>query len=161
MRIHKPGLTWLGATGMPVGTEPLYDPATGPWADEPDHIVFRCGDFPCHISRSLVLGHLNGYVGVPAGHPYYGMGADDPRVDALVVHGGITWAAGRLPWAEENMAENRWYWFGFDAAHWGDWVPSWPEQRGCVYRDVESMQAECETLAAQLARAVTDRCERS
>jgi len=60
----------------------------------------------------------NGYVGLPLGHPLYGLELDN--VDDLAnVHGGITWADCSLPGREPD---GNW-WLGFDTAHHGDTIP--------------------------------------
>lgn len=60
----------------------------------------------------------NGYVGLPLGHPLYGMTLDDVE-DLADVHGGISWADYSLPGREPD---GNW-WIGFDTAHHGDMVP--------------------------------------
>lgn len=49
-----------------------------------------------------ILG-VNGYVQLPTGHPWQGLGYDEMPVE---VHGGLTFQSGR--------------WIGFDTAHAGD-----------------------------------------
>lgn len=50
---------------------------------------------------------MNGYIEVDENHPWYG--ADDESMIEADVHGGVTYADGRI--------------FGFDTAHLGDYVP--------------------------------------
>lgn len=69
--------------------------------------------FTLHILRHSHLGHLNGYIGVPRGHPWYG-NFDTDNID---VHGGITYSALNLPQQDEGSQEGYWY-LGFDTAHW-------------------------------------------
>lgn len=84
---------------------------------------FTCCGYPCVIVR-VYLGHLCGYVGLPEGHPYYGMkygqiGAQegDPRV-----HGGVTYTE----WINPSTGdEDGFWWVGFDCAHAGDYSPGW------------------------------------
>jgi hypothetical protein len=52
-----------------------------------------------------------GYVGVPPGHPWHGLG--EPNVQ---IHGGITWSDSHLP---GEPPDGNW-WIGFDTAHGGD-----------------------------------------
>ena len=65
----------------------------GQWDGEPDRIEWRVGDFYCLVNRTSI-GHLCGYVGVPEGHRWYGLGYDDiHRIEPeLEVHGGLTFA---------------------------------------------------------------------
>ena len=96
------------------------------------------------------MGHRCGYVTVPEGHPHYGKGYDDVRVD---VHGGLTYA-------DEGT-------FGFDCAHIDDAKDesimsdeykvvfnrdlldriTW---EGSTIKTLEFCVAECESLAKQL-----------
>jgi hypothetical protein len=49
--------------------------AEGPWMREPDLIEWRSDGYPqlaCKIQRARI-GALCGYVGVPLGHPWYGL----------------------------------------------------------------------------------------
>jgi hypothetical protein len=59
------------------------------------------------------FGAVNGYVKIPAGHPYADHG-DDEYAEILTLahdyaHGGLTYARGE--------------WIGFDTVHAGDWWP--------------------------------------
>lgn len=45
----------------------------GEWDSEPDRVDFEHAGFPCMILRVAHSGHLCGYVGVPAGHPLFGV----------------------------------------------------------------------------------------
>ena len=123
-----------------------------PWETEPD-----CGtwydpetDLRCLIERSSA-GHLCGYVEVDDRHPLYFADCDDPRVQALDVHGGVTYA---------GTAGDKWL-IGFDCAHLGDLTP-WMHEHGktapcCelfpapVYRDWGYVTEQCRLLARQLA----------
>lgn len=56
--------------------EPQFDKSTwgpGPWQDEPDRLDFEHAGFACIVLRVRESGHLCGYVGVPNGHPLYGV----------------------------------------------------------------------------------------
>jgi hypothetical protein len=93
---------------------------------------------PCLIKRHDQLGHLCGYVGVPAGHPWHGLHYDavgnGPKPDDydeewwIDVHGGLTYANGctghdpatsicHVP--NDGEPDDVW-WLGFDCAHAGD-----------------------------------------
>lgn len=55
----------------------------GPWLDEPDKVEWRhASGLPLLIVRASHTGALCGYVGVPEGHPLYGVTNNEP-CDAL------------------------------------------------------------------------------
>lgn len=99
----------------------------------------------CLAYRHPRLQHWCGYVALPAGHPHHGKNYDDIDVD---VHGGLTWADNHAP---NQQPDGRW-WIGFDCAHAGDLVPGMGASfDGDVYRDINYVASECESLARQLA----------
>lgn len=118
-------------------------PIVGPWSTEPDNAHWISHGLHCRIVRGPV-GALNGYVGVPKGHPLFGAAYDDVNVD---VHGGLTFA-GYLPMDRKN-----WY-LGFDCAHFMDFVPTMgslgPLGDPSQYRTFDYVERECESLANQL-----------
>ncbi len=65
----------------------------------------------------------NGYVRIPEGHPYYEKTYDDIPVD---VHGGLTFSDHIF---ENGKHFSDGYWVGFDTAHYGDDLQSWPMVR--------------------------------
>ena len=88
---------------------------------------YQDGEFDCYIIRVPNMGHLCGYIGVPAGHPWDGKGYDDIDAD---VHGGLTFAK---PASETLFPGTQAAWYvGFDCAHAGDLVPGTAR-----YRDPE------------------------
>lgn len=132
----------------------------GPWKNEPDKIQWEdpATKLPCLIKRND-SGALCGYVGVPPNHPYW---HDSYDMDlGLGAHGGLTFADfcsgdeehGICHVPAEGEPKNVW-WFGFDCAHSGDYMPS--DKYGLnygdsTYRDLAYVQQECTQLAAQLA----------
>lgn len=108
------------------------------------------------------LGSLCGYVEVPESHPWFGHDQGDDDVTELDVHGGITYAGPGPPLVGDEWADGPppdW-WFGFDCAHLGDYVPRLRQYRqhfdlrspfGEVLRAPEWVGAECTRLAHQLA----------
>lgn len=111
----------------------------------PDHTVKTweaCG-LKCAICRGGVA--LCGYVRVPVGHPAYGKYYDDPELNGIRVHGGITFC--------QKSPDG--FWFGFDCGHFGDW---WgvtengysSEHTGRIWT-VEDVAKETEKFARQLA----------
>lgn len=120
-----------------------------PWETEPNELKWtdKATGLLCWIVRIRPesMGHLCGYVAVPAGHPIRGNWCDD-----FDVHGGVTWSA-------PLEGSTKW-WVGFDCAHVGDFCPAWaddPHMQGLfkdsLYRDIEYVKAECTKLARQIA----------
>lgn len=99
-----------------------------------------------YLVHGIKHGWGNGYVLIPPGHPYHGVGYDDIPVE---VHGGLTfsdiitqdlvdseWADGKLDNADVG------YWaVGFDTAHYGDNLRKWTK---------EAVLAETQRLRDQL-----------
>jgi hypothetical protein len=115
--------------------EHVRPPGVGPWNNEPDKArwVDEATGFDCIVLRHPRHGNLNGYVGVPVGHPLYGQDYDAAyeRVD-IQVHGGLTFAgAASEPDVDEEFRrtphpdrpQDVW-WFGFDCAHAWDLSPT-------------------------------------
>lgn len=73
------------------------------------------------------------------------------RLDVLFdVHGSLTYADKHCP--EGGEAPEGFWWFGFDCSHCDDLCPAYDStMRSGVYRDIEYVRAECESLAKQLA----------
>lgn len=155
----------------------LKDAPQGVWSDEPDKVqwVDEATDLDCLILRNRG-GALCGYVGVPEGHPWFGVDYDSCRVKPETdedfaywpeVHGGLTYA----DFCHEHAGDDaichvpydgrpaRLWWLGFDTAHSGDISPAYDLKYGGerygTYKDVEYVKAECRSLARQAAtRAV-------
>lgn len=98
------------------------------------------------IVKHDTLGHLCGYIGIPEGHPLHGKHYDDEAVPHEV-HGGWTYSEDHAPFVE---ADGRWY-FGFDCAHLGDYVPgasfSDPDNSEDTYRDESFVERELRQAA--------------
>jgi hypothetical protein len=111
----------------------------GPWQNEPDkkQWVDEETGLPCLIVRN---GHgaLCGYVGVPNGHPWYGVSYDDVRVEGdewPEVHGGLTFSdkcqeGGKICHKVEPGEPDDVWWLGFDCAHSGDMWPAGRSRSG-------------------------------
>src|SRR5688572_11836767 len=107
----------------------------GPWKKEPHRKEFKAHGFDCMIIRAP-LGNLCGYVGLPPGHPCYGLSYDEVhhRFPDLDVHGSITYSEKCQGWICHKPgpgSPDHLYWLGFDCAHWNDFAPyeSSPIQR--------------------------------
>jgi hypothetical protein len=139
----------------------------GPWQDEPDkrQWVDEATGLPCLIVRND-MGGLCGYVGVADGHPLFGKQYGDVDIE---VHGGLTFSDFCDEQAEECSAichvvepgeNDRVWWLGFDCSHTWDLSPAaaardrargWRPIGRETYRDIAYVQAECASLARQLA----------
>ena len=139
----------------------------------------------CYVSESQGFkSHRCGYVAVPTGHPLHGCGYHEQHALLTLVtavgaggesdikrtpdvafrcHGGLSYAGG----GEFPVPSDSW-WFGFDCHHTGDGnIEEPPEKypeggvlRMSNYREVvrtqEYVEAECESLAAQIVDVFTD-----
>lgn len=139
----------------------------GPWDEEPDKISWTDEEtgLPCLLVRNQMSAWC-GYVAVEPGHPLHGK--DYEVASDLHVHGGLTFSSFCQEDGDENHSichipepgkPDRVYWFGFDAAHAHDLVPSytrfWQQlgynsDRHFSYRTAAYMRTECERLARQL-----------
>jgi len=105
-----------------------------PWEDEPDLAEWEDMEtgYSCRMERNPITGTLCGYVGVPMGDKFFGCsseGVNDTDEGATIqaelehiadnVHGGITYS---------GMQNGLWF-FGFDTAHHGDFMPALVEKR--------------------------------
>jgi hypothetical protein len=125
---------------------------------EPEEYVSTYKGFDYMILRIPALGILNGYVGLPKGHPDYGKSYDDIEVS---VHGGLTYNSYKNPKTKE---EDDLWWIGFDTGHYGDLCPGLHKtymQLGMAlgellsnpmeeYRNFEYVKNEVEQLIDQL-----------
>ena len=120
-----------------------------PWENEPDSLDWTHAGLRCAIRRGPLTGALNGYVGVPAGHPQYGQTPDD---DVIEVHGGITYAHEHLPGPGMPPQDGGFWWIGFDCSHADDLIPEiGPFSDEDVYRDIAYVREQAERLAEHLA----------
>jgi len=141
---------------------------------EPDLVSFLSYGLECRIIRHPTLLSLCGYVRVPATNHFFGKHYNDPSLESVCVHGGLTFAGNSLPEEPTKPGEyeahggfdmaNRGWWFGFDCGHYLDIVPglevythfrrfvprsaSLPE---ATYKPIEYVTEHCELLASQLA----------
>jgi hypothetical protein len=95
---------------------------------------------------------MNGYLGLPPGHPANGMDYEEAPGR---VHGGWTYASTQPP--EGVPPAPGWWWLGFDCAHAWDYAPgivkrvgrlgAWP---GETYKTDDYVEKELRSAAAQL-----------
>lgn len=110
------------------------------WFTEPAEHDFFAQGYRCEIKRHPRLGHLNGYIYLPEGHPDFGK--DYNEVD-VSVHGGLTYAEGGC--------------FGFDCAHGGDLSPALENMMAQtpstgvqdIYRNMAFVEKQLRSLARQ------------
>jgi len=100
-------------------------------------------EFECLIRRVIRSGHLCGYVTLTPDNDYFGLEYHEIPVDC---HGGLTYAS--------DEGDN-WV-IGFDCAHYGDCQPfynevEWYSGRNAVYRDMEFVSRECESICEQIS----------
>lgn len=143
----------------------------GPWNREPDRVEFRHAGFPCLMRRNS-QGIWCGYVGVPPGHPWFGVKSIDQEGD---VHGGVTYAEacdGDQLWGICHVPQpgepDHVFWIGFDCGHWADFVPGYQRYNAEIdkrmlafgaefhrrYRNINFVRGEVRSLADQAAVAV-------
>ena len=128
-----------------------------PWFTEPNDAVWtdQATGLPCMIVRATNLGHLCGYVGVPPKHKAFGEDLDGVLLQAIDVHGGVTYSSRTNPLrAKEGLL----WWVGFDCAQHGDLIPFMHPVIGGfmgfnltgTYRDFPFVRDQCASLAMQL-----------
>jgi hypothetical protein len=132
----------------------------GPWDGEPDRFEWydEATQMPCLAKRNH-LGAWCGYVAVNPDHPWHRK--DYTEVDSVDVHGGLTYAslcAGAICHVPRPGEPDDVWWFGFDCAHGGDYMPAYAlfdflNLPGGVYRTLDYVKAQCTQLATQLAEA--------
>lgn len=120
---------------------------SGPWDNEPDEMAVQVCGFHGLIRRG-VTGALCGYLHIPEGHPWYGLGYDDIDAD---VHGGLTYAR------KDSLRPGVWV-IGFDCNHAGDYTPydtkhGFKLYEGESYKDLLYVHMELADLAEQAKEA--------
>lgn len=117
---------------------------------EPDKLDLIFYGYCCFIMRMMPENelsslHLNAYIAVPKGHPWYKKDYD--FID-VTVHGGLTYCNDAFPTKPKNKDE--WI-LGFDCAHFNDISPGYEYTINSedTYRDIEFVKKELMLLAAQ------------
>jgi hypothetical protein len=155
---------------------------SGEWDTEPDKVQWQDQDtgLPCLAIRHAYFGNWNGYVGVHASHPWYGVEREKIHVH---VHGGLSYHGFSDPPEEEAWGicyvpgpgeDPQIWWFGFDCNRgWDlsplellreqemrDWDPWLAVMRSLgiamdrQYRTLAYVQKQCCLLAVQLAAQI-------
>jgi hypothetical protein len=121
----------------------------GPWKEEPTIERFNNLGFPSVIWRTWDW-TLNGYLGVPSTHPWFGRHDVDARV-----HGGLTSYSDHCGGQEDD----HWY-LGFDCSHISDLSPHRLAMYGAMnvlnngtYKTIEFVRSELHHLAEQALAA--------
>lgn len=104
-----------------------------------DFARFTHQGFPCIVRRGLWTGAWCGYVGVGKSHPFFKKGYSNELLNDIRVHGGLTFASpcfedGEVGICHPDDGNDERFWFGFDCAHAGDYIP-------VAYREVKFMEA--------------------
>lgn len=117
------------------------------WQWEPNREVFEHAGLKCLILRDKLL-YLCGYVGLPAGHSYYGRHFKDIDIKA---HQGLTFSGK----GDGVHREKDCWWVGFCCERPGDHVPGlpFPTRGGEVYRNIDYVRGEVRKLAEELAKS--------
>ena len=154
------------------------------WESEANEKKWSHSGLDCKVTRHPSAGHLCGYVRIPKEHPLFDInyssalplllqsklkevmekpigkrGAidvvcfnpDAPTVGIIFdVHGSITWSG--------NIKGEDGFWYGFDCSHCDDFVPylSGTPMNGSVYRDMEYVTRETESLAEQISEIIKE-----
>ena len=150
----------------------------GPWVDEPDELIWtdKNTGYDLAIARNS-LGNLCGYVCVNKNKFYpFKNGIKAVRKENIVnktfnikeieklysPHGGVTYIESYLRLHNFSEVSGRYYWIGFDCAHWGDLVPGLisilnnsefnqkHDTDFSTYRDVSYVKKQCELLAKEI-----------
>lgn len=131
----------------------------GPWLRECDKKQWldEATQLPCLIVRVEDTGAWCGYVGVPLTSKLAGRDYNDPLLEEIKVHGGLTYA-NRCNGHVCHEAEEEVYWFGFDCAHCDDLMPAMSSMKfpWAVYRDQGYVERQCTKLAAQIRTILAD-----
>ena len=129
---------------------------SGPWETEANEASFeeKASRYQCFVRRNK-MGNLCGYVKVPESHPFHGLGYSTDAVDhaGIEIHGGITYSENAAPDGTKGWT------FGFDTSHSMDFSPVVaryrPPSGNEVYRNMDYVKSECESLARQLFALAT------
>lgn len=153
----------------------------GPWDAEPDRVEWTGGGLCKDGARFAFLLKRNGmgvwcgYVGVPPGHPAHGLDYDDPALEDIEVHWGLTFAGEcqkdeRMPEPSRicrrpapGEPDDLW-WLGFDCGHGFDYSPAMAamsptglyqdrlgEPFGMTYRGLQYAREQTISLGVQLS----------
>ena len=137
-----------------------HDWPNGEWDTEPDKMQWPDEDtgLPCLAVRHPRMGHWCGYVGVLPEHPMYEHAYSCDELEAIRVHGGLTFAEKCRSGVEASSIchvpaagePDHVWWFGFDCGHCDDISPLAPWGIDRQYRTLSYVRNECKELASQL-----------
>lgn len=130
---------------------PDIEPVTLEDGTELERATWQHAGMDCTIVRQKMRGlwsHWCGYVRVPREHPAFCLHYDDPLLDGVRVHGGLTYAD-----VGDGTVRAAGWWLGFDCGHLDD-ASEWGRSIG-LYGDhewtVAEVVRETQNLARQLA----------
>lgn len=89
----------------------------------------------------------NGYVGIPEGHPCFGVDYNEIQsIYDINVHGGLTFSGHYHGSPFPQEAVGMWI-VGFDTLHWGDNMHKWPNETA-VLAEANHLKEQLEKLIA-------------
>lgn len=140
-----PGGHWCGYVGVPEGHALHGVGYSDTIISPPKSLIERTVD----IDKIGAINVLS--AGLKSSDPY----AACELALLIDVHGGLTYASERKPGGEPDAH----WWIGFDCAHAGDLSPEYDRYStgDDVYRDAEYVEAECRSLAKQIAALASAR----
>ncbi len=89
------------------------------WEQEPDRDEFPVSGYTALILRNPDFGTLNGYIGIPEGHPKFGK--TDGELSDIPAHGSWTYTKRLNP---ETLKKDGFWWIGFDCMRAYDYQPN-------------------------------------
>ncbi len=131
----------------------------GPWQTEPDRELWESSGLECIMARGNPhLGSWCAYVGLPKGHPLYGVDVWEDDIEGVDVHGGFTYCGAALDQADVDPWP-----LGWDYSHMLDYCPASEareremrgespfDRPGLHYWTYEEVQSEVEKAAKTLS----------
>lgn len=122
-----------------------------PWDDEPNMLIYQdtFTKLFCFINRSMISGHLCGYVAITKTE--YEKLRTVCDFSNIKVHGGITYIGKLYLSTDETFSSNHIY-IGFDCAHSGDYLPFIHDNSVGIdkYKNIHFVKVELCVLGVQI-----------
>ncbi len=99
---------------------------------------------PINWLGNSITGWGNGYVAIPEGHPFFGMGYDEIQSRyEISIHGGLTFGS-KIDGKDKRFPADfiGMYVIGFDCAHYADTPETCPKEY--VEAELANLLAQCE-----------------